>query len=172
MEVVEAEITVEGIDLLLADLNAVAEEYGVDVQALDARYVVDRQHLQRAAELADRAFDRDDAIARDRSVEIMLYAAGTRQIDRALAFGLDAGTNPAVVVIHAPDGGGRTDAREASAAEAVRQLDAVDPASTLGEYDPDLVREWFDVGDAELEATDAGLSALVHERVALLTVEK
>jgi KEOPS complex subunit Cgi121 len=182
MEVVEAEITVEGIDSLLADLDAIGAEYGVAVQALDARYIVDREHLRRAVELADRAFERGDAIARDRNVEIMLYAAGTRQIDRALTFGLAEGTHPAVVVIHAPDsvdepaaaedGAADTAIVEARAAEAVRALDAVAPASTLGEYDPELVREWFGIDDAELDATDAGLAALVRERVALLTVEK
>lgn len=172
MEVVEGEITVEGIEDFLADLDAIGEEYGVAVQALDARYVVDREHLRRAVELADRAFERGDAIARERSVEILLYAAGTRQIDRALTLGLDEGTHPAVVVVHAPDSDGDGGGDEAAAAAAVRDLAAVEPGPTLGEYDEERVREWFEVGDAELAATDAGLAALVRERVALLTVEK
>ena len=172
MEVVEGNITVEGIEWLLADLDTIGEAHGVAVQAIDARYVVDREHLERAAELADRAFERGDAIARERSVEILLDAAGTRQIDRALTLGLEAGTHPAVVVVHAPDGDGGETGDEAAAAAAVRDLDAVEPGSTLGAYDEDLVREWFEVGDAELAATDAGLAALVRERVALLTVEK
>lgn len=177
MELVEAKITVEGIDALLSELDAIGEEYGVAVQAFDARCVVDRQHLQRATELADRAFEREDAIARDRNVEILLYAAGTRQIDRALRFGLEEGTQPAVVVIHAPGetdevGTAETETSESQAAAAVRSIDAVAPGSTLGEYDPKLVREWFDIGDDELAATDAGVAALVHERVVLLTVEK
>ena len=51
-------------------------------------------------------------------------------------------------------------------------MDAFDPAATLREYDPDLVEAFFDVGEAELAATDGDLPALVHERVALLDVEK
>ncbi|PSP82202.1 KEOPS complex component, partial [Halobacteriales archaeon QS_4_69_225] len=46
------------------------------------------------------------------------------------------------------------------------------PAETLGAYEETRVREFFDVGDAELAATDAGLEALVEERVALLVVER
>ncbi|MUV90635.1 KEOPS complex component [Halapricum sp. CBA1109] len=165
MEVVECHITVEGIEDFVADLGAIGEEYGVAVQAIDARYVVDETHLRRAVELADRAFDRGEAIARERSVEILLFAAGTRQIDRALELGVEAGEHPAVVVV-----AGEGD--EAAAAAAVRALDSVSPAATLGDYDGARVRSWFDVGEAELAATDAGLAELVHERVALLTVER
>ena len=134
------------------------------MQAFDARYVVDRTHLERAVALADRARERGEAVARDRGVEILLYAAGRRQIERALTMGVGAGETPAVVLV---DGGD-----EAAAADAVRTLDAVTPAATLGEYDPERVREFFDVGEAELAAAGGDLAALVHERVALLAVER
>lgn len=168
MEVVEGIVSVEGIDLFVSALGVIGDEHGVAVQALDARYVLDRQHLRRAVELADRAFERGEAIARERSVEILLYAAGTRQIDQALELGVSEGRGPAVVVVHDPT----SDGDEVGAAEAVRRLDTVESAETLGDYDRDLVTAWFDVGSAELAATDATLSELVRERVALLTVEK
>jgi KEOPS complex subunit Cgi121 len=163
MELVTGRATVEDLDAFVADLQAVGREHGATVQAFDARYVVDRTHLERALELADRAIDRDEAIAEDRAMEVLCYAAGTRQIERALEIGLDPGETPAVVLV---DGGD-----EAAAADAVAaHIDtAGDP---LGAYDRALVREFFDVGDAELAATDAGLPALVRERVALLVVEK
>lgn len=168
MEVVEGDVSVEGIDGFVAALGEIGDRYGVAIQALDARYVLDRAHLRRAVELADRAFERDEAIARERGVEILLYAAGTRQIDRALELGVSEGRGPAVIVVHDPTGEGD----EASAAAAVRDLEAVEPADTLGAYDRERVLSWFDVGEAELAATDASLSELVRERVALLTVEK
>ena len=49
---------------------------------------------------------------------------------------------------------------------------ALTPAETLGDYDEATVRAFFDVGDAELSATDRGLEALVLERVALLVVTR
>lgn len=165
MQVVEGDITVEGIDEFVATLGDIGEDHGVAVQALDARYIVDRAHLERACELADRAFERGAAIARERAVEILLYAAGTRQINRALELGVGTGSQPAVVVVH-----GEGD--ETAAAEAVRSLSAVESGETLGDYDTELVTDWFGIGDAERAATDAPLSALVRERVTLLVVEK
>jgi KEOPS complex subunit Cgi121 len=157
----------DDVETLVARLDELASEHGVTVQAFDAGLVVDRRHLERAVELADRERARGEGIARDRAVEILLYAAGRRQIDRALELGVGPGTTRAVVLVDAPPG---SEGDEADAAEAVRELLA--PAETLGDYDPDRVRTCFDVGDAELAATAADLPALVHERVALLVVNR
>ncbi|MFD1513141.1 KEOPS complex subunit Cgi121 [Halomarina rubra] len=166
MRLVEGRATVESVDAFVAELGDVGDEYGCAVQAFDARAVVDEAHLRRAVELADRAFERGENVARDRGVEILLYAAGRRQIDQALALGVREGEVPAVVVVHASEESGS----ERAAAEAVYDLLA--PAETLGEYDEQRVRSFYDVTDAERAATDASLSELVRERVALLTVEK
>jgi KEOPS complex subunit Cgi121 len=168
MELVEGVVEVGGerfpeVGAFVDALDAIGAEHGVTVQAFDARYVVSRRHLGRAVELADRERRRGDGIARDRGVEILLYAAGRRQINRALEMGVDEGATPAVVLV---DG----DGDEPSAADAVRAL--CSPAETLGAYEETRVREFFDIGDAELAATDAGLEALVEERVALLVVER
>jgi KEOPS complex subunit Cgi121 len=162
MQVVEGIATVTDVDAFVDRLDDVGREHDAAVQAFDARYVVDREHLSRAVELANRAVERGEAIARDRAVEILLYAAGRRQIHRALEMGLTPGDCPAVVVV---DGGD-----EAAAAGAVADL--LDPAGTLGAYDRERVLAFFDVSERELAATSAGLPDLVRERVALLTVER
>lgn len=167
MELVEGVATVGGerfpdVDAFVAALEEVGDDHGSTVQAFDARYVVSRRHLERAVQIADRERARGDGIARDRGVEIMLYAAGRRQINRALEIGVGEGETPTVVLV---DGGD-----EEAAARGVREL--LRSESTLGEYDGDAVREFFDITDRELSATDAGLEALVVERVALLVVER
>jgi len=163
MRVVEGVATVGDVDAFVADLGAIGEEYGTAVQAFDARLVADREHLAAAVQRADRAFEHGENVARDRAVEILLYAAGRRQINRALAMGVESGEQPVAVVVHGGD--------EAGAAEAVEEL--LEPEPTLGEArDEAAISEFFDVGDAEREATDASLSMLVRERVALLDVEK
>jgi KEOPS complex subunit Cgi121 len=184
MELLEGVVTVESVDDFVARLGAIGDEHGVTVQAFDASYVVDRAHLERAVELADRATDRGENVARDRSVEILCYAAGRRQIQRALTMGVSAGETPAVVLVDAgPDGESGDDDPEGSAGESaseaeretvavVESMDVFDPQGTLGEYDPERVREFFEVGEAELAVVDGDLPALVHERVALLDVEK
>jgi len=186
MRLVDGIATVADVESFVERLGEIGDDHDCTVQAFDARYVVSGTHLRRALELADRAIDRGENVARNRAVEVLLYAAGRRQIDRALAMGVEEGEGPVVVLVaarrsgdgeggdgDAADGeGGNGDAadREAAAAEAVRELLA--PAATLGEYDADLVAEFFDVTAAEREATDATLAELVHERVALLDVEK
>ena len=169
MIVVEGCIEVDDLDGTLSTLDAVAEEYGLTVQALDARYLVDRGHLERAVELADRAFDRGENVARERSVEILLYAAGRRQIDDALEMGVAEGQRRVAVVVDDADGDGGA---ESAAAAALRDRLALDPASTLDSVDAERVRAFFDVPAAELDAVDGDLTDLVHERVALLDVEK
>lgn len=177
MAVVEGVADVEDVGAFVADLDAVGERHGVTVQAFDARYVVDRAHLKRALELADRAIDRGENVARDRGVEVMLYAAGRRQIDRALTLGVAEGECPVVVLVAGEDGDGPGDedgvdshGDEAAAASAVRDL--LTPADTLGDYEEDRVREYFDVGETELAATAGTLADVIHERVALLDVRK
>ena len=162
MELVEGIAEVEDVDAFVERLAAIEEEFGTTVQAFDARYVVGEEHLERAVELATRAFERDEAIARERSVEILLYAAGRRQINRALAMGVSEGESPVVAVVVGGD--------EGAAADVLRTL--LEPAETLGEYDPERVREFFDVTDRELAATDGDLSDLVCERVAMLVVDR
>ncbi|AUX10649.1 KEOPS complex subunit Cgi121 [Halalkaliarchaeum desulfuricum] len=164
MRVVEGVARVDDLEEFLAEVGRIGEETGAVVQVFDARYVVSRAHLERAVELAERARDRGEEIARDPAVEILLYAAGRRQIDRALQMGIEEGETPAVAVVVGDDGD------ESAATAALSSLLA--DADTLGAYDEARVREFFDVSAAELRAVDGGLADVVLERVALLDVEK
>ena len=174
MELLECRLTIDDLDGFVADLNAVADRHGATIQAFDARYVADRRHIERAVELADRAIDRGENVARNRAVEILLYAAGRRQIDRALEMGVDEGDTEAVVLVDADGGRDGDDAGDETAAlEAVTDLEAFRGRdSTLDEQDEETLCEFFGITDAERAATDASLAALVRERVALLEVEK
>ena len=168
MELLECTLVIDDIEAFVAALGEIGDRHDVTVQALDARYVADRRHLERAVAFADRAIDRGENVARDRAVEILLYAAGRRQIDRALEMGVDEGENRAVVLI---DGG--TERDETAALEAIEALDSFgDRASTLATRDGETLCDFFGITDTEREATEASLSALVCERVALLEVEK
>lgn len=167
MRLIEGTVSIGGdrfadVDAFLERTDEVATAHDVTVQAFDARYVVSRRHLERAVELADRERARGEAIARDRGVEIALYAAGRRQIDRAFEMGVSSGETPTVVLVDGPG--------EEAAAATIEEFLA--PTATLGAYDEARVRSFYDVDAAELEATDAGLAALVLERVALLVVER
>ncbi len=169
VRLVEGRATIDDVDAFVDRLGEIGARHGAIVQAFDARLVAGRRHLEAAARAARRAREHDDAIAEDPAVELLLYAAGRRQIDRALELGVDEGEGPVVVVVDA--GNGRDAGDEAAAAEAVAAL--LEPDETLGvARDEDAIRAYFDVTDAERAATDATLEDLVVERVALLAVEK
>lgn len=161
MRLLEGRASIDDVDAFVARLGAIETEYDATVQAFDARYVVDRAHLERALVLADRAIERGENVARERGVEVLLYAAGRRQIDQALELGVEEGENRIVVLVNGDD---------ERAVTAVQ--DMLEPAPTLGAYDEPRVRSYFDISEAEIAATDATLSDLVRERVALLDVEK
>jgi KEOPS complex subunit Cgi121 len=171
MELVTGTATVSDLDSFVTELDRIGGGFDCAVQAFDPRYVAGPDHLRRAVEFADRAFERGENVARDRPVEILLYAAGRRQIDRAVEMGIDEGEGPVVVVVAAdPDDPGRSGA-ERSAAAAVRELDAIGPGDV--EFgDPARLRDFFEIRQPELDATGAAIGDLVLERVALLEVEK
>lgn len=198
MELVEGIADVDDLGAFLERLDRIAETHGCTVQAFDARYVVGPEYLRRAVELADRAIERGETVARERGVEILLYAAGRRQIDRALTMGIEEGELPMVVLVDEPSSsvraaldsaptaagadeesatgtgeetatGAESDA-ESSAATAVAEL--LTPAATLGTYDPERVCSFFEISDVEREVVAGDLTDLVLERVALLDVEK
>lgn len=162
MRLVEGVASVEDVDAFVAELGDVGDEHGAAVQAFDADYVADEAHLASAVAHANRAFERGANVASERAVEVLLYAAGRRQIRRALAMGVDEGDSEVVVVV---DGGD-----EVAAADAVRGLLA-EERPTLG-GDEATLRAFFDVSEAESAAAAGGLADVVRERVALLDVEK
>ena len=168
MRTVTATTTIDDLDDFLAEIEAISEATGATVQCFDADYVAGDRHLRRAVELAARAREQGTAVADDPAVEILLYAAGRRQINQALEMGVSEGDADVVSVVTGGD--------EAAAEQRVRKLLGATDAShdgdgsTLG--DEDTIRTFFDIGDAELAVVDGDLEDIVVERVALLDVEK
>ncbi|WP_336325612.1 KEOPS complex subunit Cgi121 [Halovenus sp. HT40] len=181
MHLVEGCTEIDDIDTFVEKISAIGAEHGVTVQTFDARYVADAAHLRRAVDHAVRAIERGEAIADDPGVEILLYAAGRRQINRALEMGVSAGKCPVVGVAvdcdahdYRGDPVGTAD-RPSTEAErdAAAALEAeLDPESTLDATEEKRLRSYFEVTDRELAATDGTLSDLVRERVTLLVVDR
>ncbi|QAU13258.1 hypothetical protein EKH57_11275 [Halorubrum sp. BOL3-1] len=182
VRLVDGTFAIDDLDAFLDDLDGIAAETGAVVQAFDAELAVSATQLREATRLAARAIARGEAVARDPGVEILLYAAGRRQIDRALELGVSAGERRAIVVVadfgdvSGPD---RQFADLDDAVEAVAGLADADESAVVvaedlldHEFDADRVREFYGVTDRELAATNGDLTDVVRERVALLDVEK
>jgi KEOPS complex subunit Cgi121 len=162
MQVVEGEADIESVDAFVDEIREIGAAHDATVQAFDARYIVDREHLRQAVELADRERGRGEGIARDAGVEILLYAAGRRQINRALEIGVSGGHCPVVAVAVGDDA--------TAAADALSEL--LEPADTLGAFDDQRVRDLFEISERERATTAGTLADIVHERVTLLVVER
>lgn len=180
MRILAGRADVEDVDQFVSWLRDVGDANDCAVQAFDARFVADEAHLTAAVRKARRAFDRGENVARDESVEVLLYAAGRRQIDQAIEMGVPAGDDVPMVVVVAADGGstgdgpgaGETSSTESAAEEAVMGRLTVDESVLGGGRDEERIRSFFEIGQAELDAAATDLSGLVRERVALLDVEK
>ena len=163
MRVLERTAVVKDTDDLLDKLAEIREEYGVTAQAFDARYVVSRLQIEEAVGKARRSFDRGENVADSLSMEILLYAAGTRQIDVATRMGLHIGENDAVFVVLGED--------VAEAADEIRGMTHEPDEFVYGEETRLL--DFFGLTDEEMDAVgEDRLEYLVLERVALLDVNK
>lgn len=65
-------------------LQQESERLGLKAQAFDADMIFGEDHLLSAAEHAERSFARGSNVASDLMVEVLVYAAGERQISKAL----------------------------------------------------------------------------------------
>lgn len=133
---------------------------GYLIQALDAAMIVSQRHVFYAAEKAIAAFQEGRNVAKDLGIEILRYASGQRQIEKALSLGVsDATERVALLIVD--------DLEE----DEVRRI-----ASTLIEpddkgigFDAERVRRFYDISDAEIEAAgEERIPDLVLERVALV----
>lgn len=167
MRVLERTAVVEDTDAFLGELAEIREEHGVAAQALDARYVVSPLHVKEAVGKAKRSFERGENVADGLSMEILLYAAGTRQIDVATRMGLRPGEHDAVFVV---EGRGDESAEE-GAADELRSMTYEQDEFVYGEESRLL--DFFGLTDEEVGAVgEDRLEYLVLERVALLDVNK
>lgn len=146
---------------LISAIRNLQLQYGCIVQALDADKVVSKKHLLFATEKAMSAFCQKRNIAKDAGMEIMRYASGERQIEKALDMGVSDRTERIALILASwgsecswPDEG-----------ELTRLLEP-DGLGCSCRYE--AVKEAFNISSAELEAVgEDRIEDLVIERVAL-----
>ena len=153
--------TIESGHLIRA-IKDLQSRHGLIAQALDARLVVSERHIQFAAEKALSALSDGRNIANDPGMEIMRYASGERQIERALGMGVSDQTGRIALVMARVDGRGEwPDDRE------LCQIIEQDGESGL--FDPGAVKDIFNISSQELQAVgEERMEDLVIERVALV----
>jgi len=79
-----AQGTITDVDMFLSKLLGISKDKDVVVQAFDAQVIYGSDHLLSATQHAQRAFYQKTNATNSLLLEIILYAAGERQIHKAL----------------------------------------------------------------------------------------
>ncbi|NYT01941.1 MAG: hypothetical protein GKC10_04195 [Methanosarcinales archaeon] len=141
---------------LISAIREIQSASGSVIAALDARLVVSDRHAAFAAKKALLALAEGRNVAKDPSLEILRYASGQRQIEKALLMGPSQATERMVLVVVGDLPG-----------EASSLVDEDGLGCTT--WKKDLVMEAFGISDDEIEAVGLDrLPDLVIERVALV----
>ncbi|HUI40016.1 MAG TPA: KEOPS complex subunit Cgi121 [Methanothrix sp.] len=146
----------------LSALRALQTRHGCVIQALDADKVVSEMHLIFATRKALLAIASGRNVAKDPGVEILRYASGERQIERALAMGISDSTERIALVMASLGGG-------CSWPKASELSALVEPDGIGCSFKSAAVTEIFNISPEEIEAVGkARIPDLVLERVALV----
>ncbi len=162
IRILEGTIFIEDTEIFLRKLKEAVNGKELILQAFDADKLAGKEHLMFAIEKATDTFKKGTNIANDLEKEIMLYAAGTRQINRALRMGVHKGMNNIVLVAIGED----TD---------LPILQEITPKDVLhynGSKKATLMGI-FDITEEEIGAVGVDrIPELVLERVALVDISK
>ncbi|MDO9097821.1 MAG: KEOPS complex subunit Cgi121 [Candidatus Methanoperedens sp.] len=162
IQILEGTIFIDDTEKFLQKLNKISKENGIVIQAFDADKLAGEEHIRFAVKKAINSFKAGRNIANDLAKEIMLYAAGTRQITKAMKLGVHNGENNIALVA----------------------IGEVIDLSAFNEITPKPVLQYnssknnvllgiFNITKEELEAVgEEKIPELVIERVALVDVMK
>jgi KEOPS complex subunit Cgi121 len=149
---------------LISALKRLQASHGCVIQALDADKVVCERHLLFATKKALQAFSKRRNIAKDLGVEIMRYASGERQIERALSIGLSSTTKRIALVLAPMPSIAGCRFPDASEISSIVEEDGLGCSFKLGS-----VKETFNITEEEIAAVgEDRIPDLVLERVALV----
>ncbi len=159
IQIIEGTIVIDDIEKFLQELKKISKEKNTVIQALDADKLAGEEHIRFAVEKAINSFEKGRNISKDLAKEIMLYAAGTRQINRAMRLGVHNGKNNIALVAIGEE----------------LAFNEIKPGHVL-QYDSsknEALMDIFNITKEELQAAgEDKIPALVLERVALVDVMK
>ena len=98
IHILEGSIFIKDIEIFLIRIREIGKRTDTVIVALDADKLAGKEHLMFAIEKAENSFKTGKNIANDIGKEIMLYASGTRQINRAMKIGVHNGNNNIALV--------------------------------------------------------------------------
>jgi KEOPS complex subunit Cgi121 len=162
IRILEGSIFIKDIEMFLRKIKENCKSQNSVILALDADKLAGEKHLMFAIEKAMNSSRTGRNIAKDPGKEIMLYAAGTRQINRAMKIGVHQGKNNIALVAIGED-------------IDISAFDEIASGNVL-RYERSknpVLMDFFNITDEEIRAVGVDkVPELVLERVALVDVMK
>ncbi|MDV0446917.1 hypothetical protein MsAg5_07810 [Methanosarcinaceae archaeon Ag5] len=161
-------MSIKNLPFFLESLGSYCEDHTLTIQGFDERKVADIDHLLFAIHRTKESFSNHTNAAKNPGLEMMRFASGQRQIDKAYSMGLATGDNKCIFAIFG-------DLRNPEPVKSLFvdefQLRRTTP-TTLQEKKPYLMSQ-FGITNEELGVGgDDKLKDLVMERVALVDVTR
>lgn len=165
IQILEGTVFLENKELFLKKIKEIKEKNAgknLAIQAFDADKLAGKEHLTFAIAKAQDSFNKGKNIANDLAKEIMLYAAGTRQINKAVKIGVHDGLNDIAIVAVG-------DMIDLSVFDEIRPHNVLQYSRSKDS----ALMGIFNITEEEIEAAGADkIQELVLERVALVDVMK
>ncbi len=158
---------VTDVSHFLKELRDIATRNDVSIICLDRNAMAGQKHVTSAINHAFRSYQEGINVARSLEIEVLLYAAGTRQTSLTKPFGIHPGKNEAYLCICPPN---KNASLELSSL--VNEKNTED-WEAISEEKMRVLQDLFAITKEELEVVGyARIQDLVCERVALLDVQK
>lgn len=158
---------VSDVSHFLKELRDIGTKYGVCIVCLDRNVMAGQRHVRSAIDHAFRSHDEGVNIARTPEIEILLFAAGTRQTSLTWPFGVHPGMNEAYLCI--------CPGNEQALLELSSTFDDRNEEDweVISEEKMHVLQRLFHITDEELLVVGSErIQDLVCERVALLEILK
>lgn len=159
---------IKDVKYLMSEISKLEQDYDLVIQIVSAAFVAGEGHVISAVKKAIRSMGEEKGITSNLGLEILLYLAGTRHINKALKIGVKEGRSGVVVLIIG-------DKIEDGVKEKVFKLLSFEP-SAIASFDEgrrNRLIEFFEITAEELASVGENkLEKLVMERVALIDLTK
>lgn len=100
IEIIGAKGKIQNVDYFLKKIQNISSEYNIIIQVFDADYIFGKNHLISSLNHAKRAFEQKNNSTNSLSMEILLYASGQRQIQKAIdKIGVKKGNTDIAIII-------------------------------------------------------------------------
>jgi KEOPS complex subunit Cgi121 len=154
------------INAFLGEIREIAERYATHIIFFDSDKMAGLRHVEEAIRHAKRAHESAACISNTFEMEALLYAAGSRQCNIAMQFGLHEGPNASYLCICPPSENAWNELKDHMNISVVKE-----DWETITSEKQQILTELFAITGKELAAAgEEKLRDLVLERVVLLEV--